>query len=129
MKLLIKNAKVPVKSQSSPYWQELSAVSRKNNGFLSLHLGLCRMGTKSSCQAKCFILIALVSSPYTLSSGRTSGYSSPNSSRNYLDPSLPSVSFSGGRNIRTEAGLNYTKFLFTRYLNNSLHKTQGLVTH
>lgn len=87
------------------------------------------MRTKCNCQAKCFSLLALVSSPYTLSSGRTAVYFSPNSSRNYLDPFLPSVSFSGDGNIRTEAGLLYTKFLFTRHLNNSLHKTQELVTH
>lgn len=71
VKLLIKNAKVPVKTQSSPSWQELSAVS-----YLCTW-DYCRIGTKCSGQAKCFILLALVSSTYTLSSGRTAGYFSP----------------------------------------------------
>lgn len=56
-----------------------------------------------------------------------------NSSRNYLYPFLPSVSFSGvgeqGRNIRVEGSFIYTIFLFTKHLNNFLHKTQEHVTH
>lgn len=43
------------------------------------------MGTKCSCQAKCFVLLALLSPPHTLSSGRTFGYLPPNPSSNYLD--------------------------------------------
>lgn len=71
------------------------------------------MGTKSSCQGKCFVLLALLSRSCTLFSGRTVGYFSPNRFGNYLGPFLRCVTFAGKSLRTTELGFAYTPSLFT----------------
>lgn len=122
VKLLIRNAKVPVKSQSSPSWQELSAMSWKTV-VSHLRLRLCKMGTKHRCQAKCFILPALLRPPYTFSSGQTVGHFPPNRASNDLDPFLPRGGFWWGNTRAAEAGSAYSQFWFITEIISTKHRS------
>lgn len=85
------------------------------------------MGTKCSCQAKCFILLALVSSTHTpFSSGRTVGYFSRKSSRNSLDPFLPSVLLGGTSGQRQVSSIVNAYLLDTEIVHCRKHRNMSL---